>query len=262
MGSSHPWHSTLGPVRIPPPPFLAVPPRREVRDDRGMSNGSPPTSGTPSGREEADIAGIVLAGGASRRMGRDKATLRMPTGGRPGSETLLEAAARHLTEAGATRVVIATGTPGRLGPLPWPEVGDGPHAGQGPLAGLAAALQALADDRSTEVALVLAVDLPFAEPRLLRWLAHELVVTGVPGLIPLDAVDGRPQPLHAAYRPGQVGPALRATLADSDDRRLLRALAAAGAVHVETPDFGRTWQRNVNTPVDLGLAVRRPPSRE
>ena len=209
----------------------------------GMPNASPDPPSAPPGQEEPDIAGIVLAGGASTRMGRDKATIRLD------GETLLERAARHLTEAGATRIVVATGTPGRLGALAWPEVGDGAHTGQGPLAGLAAALSVLEHDH--DVALVLAVDLPFAEPRLLGWLAHELRVTGVPGLIPLDAVELRPQPLHAAYRPAAIAPRLRDALERTDDRRLLRALAAAGAVQVQAPDFGRTWSRNVNTPLDL-----------
>ena len=196
--------------------------------------------------------GIVLAGGASRRMGRDKATLRLPAGG---GETLLEAAARRLAEAGAARVVVAIGAPGRLGDLPWEEVGDGDHAGEGPLAGLAAALTAVEHDAA--VALVLAVDLPFAHPRLLRWLTDELNVTNVAGLIPLDAVDHRPQPLHAAYRPHLVAPALRATL-DTDERRVLRALAAAGAVQVDPPHgvHGDRWHRNANSPLDLRAAGR------
>ena len=185
-------------------------------------------------------------------MGRDKATLRLP--GTTGTdETLLERAARHLTEAGATRIVVATGTAGRLGPLPWPEVGDGDHAGQGPLAGLAAAFAELEDEPNgdTTIALVLAVDLPFASPSLLRWLARELEVTGVPGLIPLDPHEGRPQPLHAAYRPAAIAPSLRATLATAE-RRVLRALATAGAVQLAAPDgHGTDWHRNVNTPLDL-----------
>ena len=220
-----------------------------------MSFGSPDPPSPPPHQEQPDIAGIVLAGGASRRMGRDKATLRLP--GSKTDETLLERAARHLTEAGATQLVIATGTEGRLGPLPWPEVGDGDHAGQGPLAGLAAALSALEETGTTTVALVLAVDLPFASPTLLRWLADELEVTGVPGLIPLDPHEGRPQPLHAAYRPHAIATSLRATLA-SDERRVLRALATAGAVQLAPPDgHGTDWHRNVNTPLDLRATTRR-----
>ena len=179
-------------------------------------------------------------------MGRDKATIRLPGS----AETLLERAARHLLEAGADRVVVAIGTPGRLGRLPWEEVGDGDLAGEGPLAGLVAAFDHLA---GRAVAVVLAVDLPMASPPLLRWLADEVQVTGVPGLIPLDPAEHRPQPLHAAYRPDVVGPALRATV-EAGERRVLRALAAGGAVQVDAPAglAGAEWFRNANAPLDLG----------
>ncbi|HUP85001.1 MAG TPA: NTP transferase domain-containing protein [Acidimicrobiales bacterium] len=226
-----------------------------------MSSDSPAPPIGPPAREQRDIAGIVLAGGESRRMGTDKATLRMPGT----SETLLGRAARHLGEAGATEVVVATGTVGRLGPLRWTEVDDGDFAGDGPLAGLAAALAWLAADRSdVEVALVLAVDLPDASPIVLRWLAHELDVTGVPGLIPLDAAEGRPQPLHAAYRPSAVAGVLAGEL-QRGNRRVLRALAAAGAVHVDVPPDvvpadATPWHRNVNAPLDLHAS--RPASND
>jgi molybdopterin-guanine dinucleotide biosynthesis protein A len=213
-----------------------------------MSLRSPYGAPTPSGLEEPDIAGIVLAGGASRRMGTDKAALRMPDG-----EVLLDRAVRHLTEAGADEVVVATGTAGRLGELPWTEVGDGAHAGRGPLAGLLAALSLLAGADRPPLALVLAVDLPFASPTVLRWLARELAVTGVPGLLPLAAVAARPQPLHAAYQPAAVAPHLAASLA-AGELRVLRALAAAGAVQVAVPGADRDWHRNVNTPLDLRRA--------
>jgi molybdopterin-guanine dinucleotide biosynthesis protein A len=222
-----------------------------------MASGSPPPPHRPPDQEEPDIAGVVLAGGASRRMGRDKATVRLPGT----NETLLDRAVRHLAEAGADRVVIAIGTPGRLGPLPWEEVGDGDLAGEGPLAGLTAAFEHLAatgGDADGGIALVLAVDLPRASPPLLAWLAHEVRVTGVPGLLPVDPTDHRPQPLHAAYRPAAIAPVLRRAL-DRGYRRVLRALADAGAVQLPPPPgLARgDWHRNANTPLDLG----RPPAR-
>ena len=186
-------------------------------------------------------------------MGRDKATIRLPGT----NETLLDRAARHLLEAGAGRLVLATGTRGRLGPLPWDEVGDGDLAGEGPLAGLVAAFEHLAE--AATIALVLAVDLPFASPRLLRWLAHELDVTGSPGLIPLDPVEARPQPLHAAYDPAALAGPLR-TAVDGGERRVLRALASAGAVQVAVPSplaVAGDWHRNANTPLDLGRPLGR-----
>lgn len=57
------------------------------------------------------LAAIILAGGASRRMGRDKASLLLPNG-----ETLLERTLAAVRSAGATELVVAGDDPG--GTLP------------------------------------------------------------------------------------------------------------------------------------------------
>lgn len=99
------------------------------------------------------FSGAVLAGGRSRRMGRDKALLTVS------GEPLLVRQARLLGEAGAAEVLISQSSdrPGSNWPrLPntrtvWDLPGD-----IGPLAGLEAVLQAAQFDR----VLVVAVDLP------------------------------------------------------------------------------------------------------
>src|SRR5262245_23173248 len=85
--------------------------------------------------------GVILAGGASTRMGRDKALLEIE------GETLLARAARRLGEV-CEEVLVADA--GRFGGIP-----DGP--GRGPAAGLLGAARA----RPGRALLVLAVDLPF-----------------------------------------------------------------------------------------------------
>lgn len=54
----------------------------------------------------ADFTGVVLAGGRSRRMGRDKAALPW------GSGTLLDRMIDRLREAGASRVLVSGDRPG------------------------------------------------------------------------------------------------------------------------------------------------------
>ena len=54
------------------------------------------------------IAGLVLAAGAGRRMGRPKALVRVPAGG----PTLLETALGRLGAAGCTPLVVVTGAAG------------------------------------------------------------------------------------------------------------------------------------------------------
>ena len=190
------------------------------------------------------MSGVVLAGGASRRMGTDKALLRI------GDETLVERAARHLAEAGAGPVLVATGTAGRLGPDVLPagalEVDDGDlHRGAGPLAGLLAATRHPA---TAPVLAVLAVDLPDASPTLLRWLRTRWRPEHDTALVPLDPT-GRPQPLHALYARDATAAAIEAQLTTHDDRRVLRLLDALGARTIEPPThLPAGWSTNWNRP--------------
>jgi molybdopterin-guanine dinucleotide biosynthesis protein A len=83
---------------------------------------------------DARIAGLVLAGGAARRMGG-------------GDKPLLEVAgrsmlARVIAALGVTPIAIsANGNPARFAAFGLPVLPDGVFAGQGPLAGLLAGLQ-------------------------------------------------------------------------------------------------------------------------
>jgi molybdopterin-guanine dinucleotide biosynthesis protein A len=192
----------------------------------------------PSEADEPDISGVVLAGGASRRMGVDKATLRTDAG-----LTFVEHAASVLGAAGARPVAIATGTAGRLGPLPWPEVDDGPHRGAGPLAGVLAALRW----SPAPVVAVLAVDLPGASAPLLRWLASQWRHDDR-ALVPLDPT-GRAQPLHALFATATAD-LLEHRLA-AGDRRVLGFAEAAGARLLTPPaDVDGVWWTNRNRPGD------------
>jgi molybdopterin-guanine dinucleotide biosynthesis protein A len=90
------------------------------------------------------LAAIILAGGRSRRMGRDKALLRW------GRRTAIERVARLAKDAGARAILVAGADYG----LPF--VSD-PTPNGGPVGGLLAAAACLA---GAERLLVLAVDAP------------------------------------------------------------------------------------------------------
>jgi molybdopterin-guanine dinucleotide biosynthesis protein A len=140
---------------------------------------------------------VILAGGQSRRMGVDKALLRLPSGG----PTLIErvvAAARAVTDD----VVIVTEGAGRLPAMPVRTAPDA-IAGAGPLAGCIAGFEAA---RHPDI-LALACDLPYLSVPLLRWMA------GLPrrwdALVPsLPNADGKPgwEPLHAIYTRACLAP--------------------------------------------------------
>jgi len=104
-------------------------------------------------------AAIVLAGGFSRRMGREKASLPW------GDTTLLEHAI-SIVEPVVDEVVVVL----REGqPLPAPlsvSIARDPAEGNGPLAGLIAGLEAIRSER----AFLVGCDAPFLRPALVSWL--------------------------------------------------------------------------------------------
>jgi len=191
-----------------------------------------------------DPVGIVLAGGASQRMGRDKALLVLPPGAADG-ETLAAAAARRLA-AVCAEVLVADR--GRATVPGLPSLPDGP--GRGPAAGLLGAAAA----RPDHPLLVLACDLPDVPVALLQ----ELVSPGVGVRIDLALPrwSGGLEPLCALW-----GPAALARLAERVERGLyaLHPLAAEADLAVRFLEgerlaaFGPAAAlfRNVNTPEDL-----------
>ncbi len=183
-----------------------------------------------------EVVGVALAGGASRRMGRDKARLRL------GDTSLVECAARRLREVVSEVLVADRG----LGLAPgYRSVGDGD--GAGPAAGILGA----AAVRPGRALLVLACDLPSVPAALLRRLTDPIEDDAfVPrwrrGLEPLCALYGTAAlaALEAEARAGRF--ALHSLLrSESIEARYLegRELAAFGP-----PEH---LFLNLNTPEDL-----------
>jgi molybdopterin-guanine dinucleotide biosynthesis protein A len=136
------------------------------------------------------VTALVLVGGQSSRMGSDKALLRLPDG-----ESLLEhALAMAATVASEVKLV---GPRQKYVEIRWAgEVVEDTFPGTGPLGGIHAGLTA----SSTDLNLVLAVDMPAVTSELLRFLVqtaqtHERLVTAF-------GAEGRWQPLCAVYRKG------------------------------------------------------------
>jgi CTP:molybdopterin cytidylyltransferase MocA len=117
------------------------------------------------------VEGVILAAGASSRMGRPKAAL--PIGGR--GETCLSRLARTLLAAGLPRVTVVAGADVEAvrGALPPRErrVRLVEHAGwaRGQLSSLQAGLDAVVDE-TLEAVLVALVDVPLISPDTVRAL--------------------------------------------------------------------------------------------
>lgn len=131
------------------------------------------------------LDGVVLAGGSSRRLGRDKAMLRF--GGAP----LLKIVVDRITHV-CDHVVVAVDQPERYQELRLPAklVADA-APGLGPISGLQSGLQAC----DAEHVLVVACDLPFLNVELMRFMAD--LPRSYQALVPWS--EDRWQPLCAIY---------------------------------------------------------------
>ncbi len=131
----------------------------------------------------AGASGVILAGGSSRRMGCDKASLML------NGETLLARTTRVLQEVVGSVSIV--GWPADHEAQPGVSYLPDRCPGQGPLVSLAFALSQL----QCPYALVVACDLPFLRADVLRYLLA--VAPGWDAVVP--RVAGRAQPLHAVY---------------------------------------------------------------
>jgi molybdopterin-guanine dinucleotide biosynthesis protein A len=196
------------------------------------------------------LSAVVLAGGRSRRMGTDKALLRLPSGGPTLIERVVTAA-----RAVADEVIVVAEDAGRLPPMPVRTAPDA-IAGAGPLAGLVAGFAAA---RHPDI-LALACDLPYLSVPLLRWMAT--LPRAWDALVPhLPEHGGKAgwEPLHAIYARACLAP-MRAALAGEDRQATafypaIRVQPLTAADMLPHDPTGRsTW--SVNTPEAWSEAAR------
>ncbi|PZD97747.1 hypothetical protein DNH61_00330 [Paenibacillus sambharensis] len=202
-----------------------------------------------------NVNGIILAGGHSSRMGRDKALLELA--GRPvlvrliervghliGNEGCLAVACGSLERAERyKRVFLEVQPPGVRSAEDILWVPDR-YAGEGPLAGLHAALCALPEG----YAFTAACDMPFLSASL-----YGRQLAAAAGSV-ADAVHAPGQPLHALYH-SRVSIKL-AELLERDERRFMAALRQLRTEMVEP--CGEQEHRafmNMNTPGDYERVI-------
>ncbi len=187
---------------------------------------------------------VIQAGGASSRMGQDKAL--MPFLGRP----LIARVVERLAGLG-DEVLVTTNRPEDYAFLNLPLIPD-LLPGTGALGGLYTALYAA----NNPFVAVVACDMPFIDPRLLRAQIDLLEQEGVDAVIP-RSLEGL-EPLHGVYRRDTCLPAVKAAL-DRDARRMISWFDAAKVrvmaqeeVVVIDPQF-RSFI-NVNSPEEFRKA--------
>ena len=190
-------------------------------------------------------AGIVLAGGRSRRMGTPKAWLDWH------GSTLLRRAC-GIVARGTSGPVLVVRAPGQeLPPLPdGVRVVEDAREGQGPLQGILAGLEAA----DADVAFVASVDLPFLHPAFVA----AVCAAAADADVAVPFLGGYRQPLAAAYRPA-LAP-LVAELVDADRMKPAFLFERARTRWLEALPHPESV-RNLNDPADYAAALAEgPPS--
>jgi len=191
------------------------------------------------------FTGAVLTGGASRRMGADKALLDV------GDGPLASIVASALRDAGATEVLAIGGDVSGLTELQcFDRVIPDAHPGEGPLDGIITALGTAIDD----VVVVLACDTPQIDSSTPERLVDALHGGG--GDLAMAVVGGRRQPLTAAWRASVCRERLLESFA-AGERAPRRALGDLQVI--ELHDLPVTAVADLDRPEDLDrYAARRP----
>jgi molybdopterin-guanine dinucleotide biosynthesis protein A len=212
-----------------------------------------------------DLAAFVIAGGQSSRMGRDKAFLTL------GGSSLLEralavarCASQEVTLVGQREKFAAYGS-----------VIEDVYRGQGPLAGIHAALSGSA----FELNLMIGVDTPFLDPKFVQYLVQQARTSGATVTVPVTGIPhpiseiphpisptpgeirmGQPQPLCAVYR-REFAPVAENALRQG--RNYIVPLFAEvttreiGDAEMQELAFDPRMFDNLNTPEEWDQACRR-----
>jgi len=200
-----------------------------------------------------DIAGIILAGGLSRRMGGGDKTL-LALGGRP----LLGHVVARLAPQVGSLALSANGDPARFAAIGLSVLADTVEGHAGPLAGILTGLEWVAANTACEALVTAAGDTPFLPADLVAMLAS--AAAHRPGSIAVASSSGRRHPTFALWPLG-LRQALRHFLVDEDNRRVSAFVEHHDFVEVEFPLSALGGSEidpffNINTPDDLAVAER------
>jgi molybdopterin-guanine dinucleotide biosynthesis protein A len=193
------------------------------------------------------VTAFVLAGGKSSRMGSDKAFLRL------GDETLLSQALKlGGTVAEAVWIVGDAKKFAAFG-----RVVEDVYRDRGPLGGIHAALSG----STTELNLMLAVDLPFVTQKLLQYVLSRALESGA--MVTVPRTGSGVQPLCAVYRRGFAEVAEQSLLEGKNKIDSLFARVETCVIEeseLVRAGFSEQMFRNLNTPEELEKAKELRPT--
>ncbi len=200
------------------------------------------------------IAGVVLAGGRSRRMGGSDKCLQPLCG-----EYLISHVITRAHSQVDALAINANGDPARFAEFRLPVIADGVGGFAGPLAGVLAGLDWAAEAAPQAVWLAtFACDAPFFPHNLVMRLWAEAEEAGAQ--LACARSRGRDHPVFGLW-PLALREALRQALVDDEIRKVDVFTARYRLAAVEFPDLASPWGPvdpffNANRPEDLAEAER------
>jgi molybdenum cofactor guanylyltransferase len=200
---------------------------------------------------DTGIAGIILAGGRSLRMGGGDKTL-LPLGGQP----MLATVAERLSPQAATVAINANGDPARFAAFRLPVIADTVEGFAGPLAGILSGIIWARSKPGIKAVVTVAGDTPFFPTNLVSSLLDAR--NGSANRIAVAASGGRRHPVFALW-PLTLADALAEFLANSSNRSVAAFAASHDTIERNFPfaKFGAMTADpflNINEPADLARA--------
>ncbi|MCG6121300.1 MAG: molybdenum cofactor guanylyltransferase MobA [Microvirga sp.] len=193
--------------------------------------------------------GVLLAGGLARRMGGGDKPLR-EIGGR----SILERAIDRLAPQCDALLINANGDPERFAFTGLPVIADDVPGFAGPLAGVLAALDNVAENYpEARFVVSAAADTPFLPRDFVERLRAAREAAGVP--LACAESGGRTHPVNALWD-ARLRQDLRHALVVEDMRKIDRWTARHGVAHASWPIETVDPFFNANTPEDIDEAER------
>ena len=199
-----------------------------------------------SGKQYSKVSGVALAGGMSRRLGRNKAVEKI------GGESLIERVVGRLSQVSSETIVVVA-EESRAGALDLPpgvRTAADIYPGSGSLGGIFTGLSAARGDYG----IVVACDMPFLNTDLLRFMLD--IASDYDVVVP--RLNGRPEPLHAVYSKSCLEPIEQRL--KRKDLKIALFFDEVRVAFIEEDDIDRMDPHhlsffNVNTQEDLDKAL-------
>ena len=189
-----------------------------------------------------DTAAVILAGGKSRRMGKDKMLLKI------GDESVLQNIISRFS-IGFEKIYVSVADANKYPEVKEEKILDS-FSDIGPLAGLHAALNKIKSESNISGVFLTAADLPYVTPEDAKNVIEQSV--GYDICVPIDT-RGRFEPLFAYYSK-EILPKLQEFL-ESGEKKVINFYPMVNIKTIDVSEFDSKHFYNLNFPEDYDQLI-------